>query len=230
MAEKAVQITDIQKSFGTDGVVTQVLFDITQDFNYGELSMVVGPSGCGKTTLISIIGGILNANSGEINVFGERIDKMDDKAKTNFRKDNIGFIFQQFNLIPTLTVSENVSIPLLISELPKDEIDKRTGEILDKVRLGHRKDAFPKHLSGGEQQRVAIARSLIQNPKLVICDEPTASLDSKTGHAVLEMIKNITLQDNKAVIVVTHDTRIFEFADRMITLDDGRIVSDSMCK
>lgn len=187
MTEKAVQIMSIQKSFGADGVVTQVLFDISQDFNYGELTMVVGPSGCGKTTMISIIGGILSADSGEVNVFGNRIDKMNDKAKTEFRKKNIGFIFQQFNLIPTLNIKENVSIPLLINDLPKKKIDIRIEEILDKVGLAHRQTAYPKHLSGGEQQRVAIARSLVENPALVICDEPTASLDSKTGMIVLQM-------------------------------------------
>ena len=227
MPETVIDIVDVQKSYGEGALRNQVLFDITQQFNSGELTMIVGPSGCGKTTLISIIGGILEPDSGKINVYGKKIHKMTDDEKTDFRKDNIGFIFQHHNLIPTLTVKENVAVPLLIQgRNSTDEIDKRVMNLINKFGIDHRADYYPKEISGGEQQRVAVARALVTRPRLVICDEPTASLDSKAGKAVVQMLKDIAIEENKCVIVVSHDTRIFKFADRIIRLDDGRIKSD----
>lgn len=226
MKKTAIKLTDIQKSFGVGSIRTQVLFDINQDFKTGELTMIVGPSGCGKTTMISIIGGILEPDSGSIEVFGDRIDQMSDNTKTEFRKNNIGFIFQQHNLIPTLTIKENISIPMLINKLPAVEVENRVMNLLKIVNLETHADYFPRNLSGGQQQRVAIARSLVMNPRLVICDEPTASLDGQTGRNIVGMLKDIALQEDKAVIVVTHDSRIFKYSDRMIKLEDGRIKSD----
>lgn len=223
--ELAIKLNDIQKSFGEDQVITQVLFDINLEVYSKDLSMIVGPSGCGKTTLINLIGGILNPDKGSINVFGEEITKLGDDQKTIFRRNNIGFIFQQFNLIPTLNVLENITVPLLINKYSFAKSSELALDIIEKVELSKRVNYFPRQLSGGEQQRVAIARALITNPRLIICDEPTASLDSKTGKAIVEILKQTAINDNKVVIVVTHDTRIFKYADRIIKMDDGRIKS-----
>ncbi|MEW5822269.1 MAG: ABC transporter ATP-binding protein [Cyanobacteriota bacterium] len=226
MSEVAVHLVDVQKSFGEGEIRTQVLFDITQDICTGELTLLVGPSGCGKTTLISIIGGILEADCGEINVFGSKVNLMSDDLKTEFRKNNIGYIFQQHNLIPTLTVLENVSIPLIIQGYSTEEAERLSLEMLETVEIISHAYYYPRDLSGGQQQRVAIARSLITKPRLVICDEPTASLDGKSGRRIVGMLKDIALQQDKCVIVVTHDTRIFKFGDRMIKIEDGRIITD----
>lgn len=226
MKKTAVKLTDIQKSFGVGDIRTQVLFDINQDFKTGELSLIVGPSGCGKTTMISVIGGILEPDSGSIEVFDEKIDLMTDNDKTEFRKNNIGFIFQQHNLIPTLTIKENISIPMLINRRPEKEVEKRVMDLLEIVDLKSHANYYPRNISGGQQQRVAIARSLVMDPKLVICDEPTASLDGQTGRKIVGMLKEVALQNDRAVIVVTHDSRIFKYGDRMIKLEDGRIKSD----
>lgn len=223
---KAVNLVKINKTFKTRDVENHVLFDIDQDFKYGEITLLVGPSGCGKTTLISIIGGILNAETGEVYVFDKRIDNLKEKEITKFRRENLGFIFQQHNLIPTLTVKENISIPLKIIGKKDSFINQRADEILEKVNLSDKKNAMPRELSGGQQQRVAIARALIHDPKMVICDEPTASLDGKTGHRVVELLKEVALEEDRAVIIVTHDPRIFEYGDRKLTMDDGKIIAD----
>jgi putative ABC transport system ATP-binding protein len=221
----SIQLKGIDKTFGTDETLTQVLFDIDLTVLAGELTLLVGPSGCGKTTLISIIAGILNADRGEIDIFGHRVDQMSDNEKTEFRKHNIGFIFQQFNLVPTLTVRENAAIPLLARGMPRKQALKRADEVLDGIGMASRREFLPSHLSGGQQQRVAIARALVGNPKLLVCDEPTASLDGQTGHTVLELLKQTAVQPDRCVIVVTHDSRIYEFGDRMVSMEDGRIQS-----
>ncbi|MGD9580631.1 MAG: ABC transporter ATP-binding protein [Vampirovibrionia bacterium] len=230
MTNIAVELTDVSKSFGVKNLAVHALIDVSQQFNLGELSMVVGPSGCGKTTMISIIGGILHADKGTVNVFGEAIHKMTDDQNTEFRKNNIGYIFQQHNLIPTLTVKENVSIPLLVRKISRKQAEDRAMEVLDKVGLIHRADFYPRSISGGEHQRVAIARSLVNDPRLVICDEPTASLDSERGRQIVSLMREVAVQEDKCVIVVTHDSRIFKFADRMIKLEDGKIISDKYVK
>lgn len=230
MADIAVELNGICKTFGEKGVEVKALVDISQQFNTGELSMVVGPSGCGKTTLISIIGGILRADCGSVNVFGKFINEMTDDENTDFRKNNIGYIFQQHNLIPTLTVKENVSIPLLVRRISRKQAEKRAMEVLDIVGMSGRAEFYPRSISGGEHQRVAIARSIVNDPRLVICDEPTASLDGERGRQVVQLMKEVALQEDKCVIVVTHDSRIFKFADRMIKLEDGRIISDKPVK
>jgi len=186
--------------------------------------MLVGPSGCGKTTLLSAIAGTLKVESGTINVFGSPLEKMSSGALTRFRAENIGFIFQQFNLIPTLSVAENVSVPLLIQGLSSRVAIKRAREILEKVGLGDRWKERPNKLSGGQQQRVAIARALIHEPALVICDEPTAALDAHNGEIVLDLFREVARSANRAVIIVTHDNRILSYADRIARMDDGEIV------
>ncbi|MDX2086098.1 MAG: ABC transporter ATP-binding protein [Candidatus Melainabacteria bacterium] len=224
-ASAGITLQQVTKSFGDGEVRNQVLFDIDLQVNTGCLSLLIGPSGCGKTTLISIIAGILNADSGCIEIFGERLDRMSDGQKTAFRKKNIGFIFQQFNLVPTLTALENVAIPLFAQHVPRNKALDRAAEMLAHVGLAERAQFMPKQLSGGQQQRVAIARALVSQPKLLVCDEPTASLDGQTGHAVMGLLKSVSVDAHRCVIVVTHDNRIYEFGDSQIQMEDGRIQS-----
>jgi len=194
------------------------------DVHAGELLMVVGPSGCGKTTLVSVIAGILDQDSGECEVLGHELKTMGRTKKTRFRGQSIGFVFQMFNLLPALTAVENVSVPLLINGASRVEAEAQAKDVLRTVNLGHRLDALPAKLSGGEQQRVAIARALAHDPKLIVCDEPTSNLDHAAGHSVMELLRGIAKTPDRALIVVTHDPRIFEFADRIARMDDGKVV------
>jgi putative ABC transport system ATP-binding protein len=190
----------------------------------GELLMLVGPSGCGKTTLISVIAGILDRDSGDCRVYGRDFDRMSAAEKTRTRGQTIGFVFQAFNLLPTLTAAENASIPLLIAGVKRAEALDRAKAMLVRVGLGERLNSLPSQLSGGQQQRVAIARALVHGPKLIVCDEPTSALDHDTGHKVMELLREVALGEGRALVIVTHDARIFEFADRIARMDDGRII------
>jgi putative ABC transport system ATP-binding protein len=197
---------------------------IDLDVRRGELLMVVGPSGCGKTTLISVIAAILGQDSGECEVLGRDLTNMDQKERTRFRGESIGYVFQMFNLLPALSALDNVSIPLLLNGASRSEAESRAEEALRAVGLGTRPDARPSHLSGGQQQRVAIARAVVHNPKLIVCDEPTSNLDHVAGRTMMELLRNAARSPDRALIVVTHDPRIFEFADRIARMDDGKIV------
>ncbi len=219
-----VDVRAVEKSFGDGANRIHVLKQVDFQARTGEITMLVGPSGCGKTTLLSAIAGTLKIESGEINVFGNSLEKMSGGALTRFRAKNIGFIFQQFNLIPTLTVAENVGVPLLIQGISTGKALKRSREILERVGLGERWNARPNKLSGGQQQRVAIARALVHEPPLVICDEPTAALDAQNGEIVLDLFRQVARSSDRAVIIVTHDNRIFSYADRIARMDDGAIV------
>lgn len=223
MTNSAIKLVGVNKSFGTQEDRIHVLHDISLDVKYGEMTLFVGPSGCGKTTLISIIGAILEPDTGEVMTLNHQIHKMDTDEKTEFRKNNVGFIFQQFNLISTLTVEENVAIPLLINNEPHNVAIKKAKEILEMMEIGSKAKELPNKLSGGEQQRVAISRALVKDPNLIICDEPTASLDGHTGRKIVELLKRTTTSPDKAVIIVTHDNRIFEYGDTMVKMEDGRI-------
>jgi putative ABC transport system ATP-binding protein len=185
--------------------------------------MIVGPSGCGKTTLLSVICGTLKFDEGEVSVFDQKLRSMRNGDITRFRRENIGFIFQQFNLIPTLTAVENVSVPLILQGLSASDAEKRAKSMLEKVGLGEKIKSYPNQLSGGQQQRVAISRALVHEPRLIICDEPTASLDSASGHKTLELLRQSAVHPDRCVIIVTHDSRIYEFADRIVQMDDGRV-------
>ena len=219
-----VDVRAVEKNFGEGSNRIHVLKQVDFQARTGEITMLVGPSGCGKTTLLSAIAGTLKVESGEINVFGNSLEKMSGGALTRFRAKNIGFIFQQFNLIPTLTVAENVGVPLLIQGLSSGKALKRAREILDRVGLGERWKERPNKLSGGQQQRVAIARALVHEPPLVICDEPTAALDAQNGEIVLDLFRQVARSPDRAVIIVTHDNRIFSYADRIARMDDGEII------
>ena len=226
MADRiALSLKDVKKGFGQGGTRIEVLRSISLDAFYGEILLLVGPSGCGKTTLLSVLSGLLDCDAGAISVFGERIDRLNAAQKTAFRKKNLGFVFQQFNLIPTLNAAQNAAVPLLIGNMALKPALSQAAELLAKVGMAHRVNAMPAELSGGEQQRVAIARSLISNPRLLICDEPTAALDGETGASVMEILRSTSLSNNRCVIVVTHDSRVFPFGDRIARMLDGCIES-----
>jgi putative ABC transport system ATP-binding protein len=223
---KVVEVRKLEKHFNTGTNAIHVLKQVDLDAHAGEILMLVGPSGCGKTTLLSAIAGTLRVESGEINVFGQPLHAMSSRALTRFRASHIGFIFQQFNLIPTISVAENVGIPLLIQGVRSSAALKRSRAVLDSVGLGDRWNERPNKLSGGQQQRVAIARALVHEPPLVICDEPTAALDAQNGEIVLELFRNVARTPGRAVIIVTHDNRIFSYADRIARMDDGEIIGE----
>ncbi len=219
----AARLRGVTRSFGDGGAKLQVLKGIDLDVRCGDITMLVGPSGCGKTTLISIIAGTLDADAGEIDVFGNDLRKMRKSAITRFRARSIGFIFQQFHLIPTLSCIENASVPLLIQGCGTRKAEKQARLMLEKVGLGEHAKKRPSQLSGGQQQRVAIARALVHEPRLIICDEPTAALDAKNGRVVMELFENVAKSPERAVIIVTHDNRIFQHASRIASMDDGCI-------
>jgi putative ABC transport system ATP-binding protein len=220
----AVHCRGVTKTYGTGDTRVLALRGIDLDVRRGELLMLVGPSGCGKTTLISVIAAILGQDSGDCEVLGQDLNGMDQKERTRFRGASIGFVFQLFNLLPALNAVENVAIPLLINGIPRGNAEARAIQALEAVNLGARLDALPGKLSGGQQQRVAIARALVHNPKLIVCDEPTSNLDHETGRSVMNILRDVAKSPDRALIVVTHDPRIFEFADRMAHMDDGKII------
>lgn len=222
-SQELVRARGITKSFGEGDTKIPVLKGVDLDVARGEVLLLVGPSGSGKTTLLSVIAGILESDEGEVQVLGESIQNLSASAKTNFRRDHLGFIFQQYNLLPTLTAVENAAVPLFIQGVPKAEAKSRAEEVLKTMGMGERLRALPTKLSGGEQQRVAIARALVAEPQLLLCDEPTASLDGETGHRIVEQLCAVGKQPDRAVIIVTHDSRIFEFGDRIVHMEDGRV-------
>ena len=221
----AVQVRNVTKTFQSGKDVVRALHDVNFDARYGELLMIVGPSGCGKTTLLSVIAGTLKFNSGEIEVIGNSLSEMTESDLTAFRKKNIGFIFQQFHLISTLSCLENVSIPLILNGLSRAEAETRAYEILEQVGMKGREKDSPKSLSGGQQQRIAIARALVHNPSLLICDEPTSALDAENGEKIMELLVNVAENQDRSVIIVTHDSRIFKYASRIAKMDDGKVTA-----
>ena len=220
-SQVAVRIRKLTKHFGSGDQRVQALAGIDLDILAGQMTLIVGPSGCGKTTLLSVIAGILDADEGEVSIFGRDLTAMSDRVKTRFRAENIGFVFQQYNLLPALTAAENVATPLLIDRMPHRAALARAEAALERVGLGGRTGALPAQLSGGQQQRVAIARALVHEPRLLVCDEPTAALDAEAGRAALELLRDVAVQADRAVVVVTHDNRVFPFGDRIIHLSDG---------
>lgn len=220
----AVSLQNVTKAYGEGTSRVQALRGVDLDVRPGELLMLVGPSGCGKTTLISVVAAILDHDEGDIVVFDRNLKTMSAAEKTRFRGANIGFVFQAYNLIPTLSVAENVAIPLLILGSRRAEALARAGAVLEAVGLGDKLGAYPSALSGGQQQRVAIARALVNNPRLIVCDEPTSALDADTGRLVMDVLRKNALSEDRALIIVTHDNRIFSFADRIARMNDGRIL------
>ena len=221
----AVHCRGVTKDFGAGDSLTRALRGVDLDVPYGELLMLVGPSGCGKTTLVSIIAGTLEPTDGDVTVLGEDLAGMSNGRKVRFRRDNVGFVFQSFNLLPALTAAENAAVPLLIAGWGRAAAVEAAADVLDSLGLGDRLKNLPTELSGGQQQRVAIARALVHQPRLLVCDEPTSALDAENGRITMELIQRIAVQPDRAVIVVTHDSRVYAFADRIASMEDGRIES-----
>jgi putative ABC transport system ATP-binding protein len=224
----AVRVRGVTKEFGSGGAVTRALRGVDLDIPYGELLMLVGPSGCGKTTLVSIVAGTLEPTAGDVAVLGQDLVRMSNGRKVRFRRDNVGFVFQAFNLLPALTAAENAAVPLLIAGWNRRRAVEAAADVLDQLGMGDRLMNLPSELSGGQQQRVAIARALVHEPRLLVCDEPTSALDAENGRITMELIQKIAVQPDRVVIVVTHDTRVYSFADRIASMEDGRIDSVSV--
>ncbi len=221
-----VTCRNLIKDYGSGDARVRALRGVDLEIAPGELTLLVGPSGCGKTTLISILAGTLEPTGGEVAVLGKDLARLSKRDKGRFRAQNVGFVFQQFNLLPSLTAAENVAVPLVINGSSKATAIARASEVLDSVGLGNRAGSLPSQLSGGQQQRVAIARALVHKPHLLVCDEPTSAIDARTGHAIMTLIREVALQPDRVTVVVTHDQRVYEFADRIVTLEDGRVASD----
>ena len=221
----AVQVRGVTRDFGSGDAVTRALRGVNLDIPHGELLMLVGPSGCGKTTLVSIIAGTLQPTGGEVQVLGHDLGAMSPAARVRFRRSNVGFIFQSYNLLPALTAVENAAVPLIIAGWSRARALPKAAALLDRLGLGGRLTNLPSELSGGQQQRVAIARALVHEPRLLICDEPTSALDAENGRITMELISGLAVRPDRAVIVVTHDQRVYPYADRIATMEDGQIVS-----
>jgi len=224
MPEVAVQAVELVKWFGAEEVRTYAVKGVSFEANFGEMLYITGPSGSGKTTLLSMISGILRPNSGTVMVEGKEIWGLNPNELADFRLHTVGFVFQDYHLFPKLTTVENVALPLILKKQNWDESMKVAMEFLDVVGIKDRAELPPTRLSGGEQQRVALARAIVSRPDLLIFDEPTASLDGVTGRKIIGFIRENLLTEHRCILIVTHDARIYEFADRNLKLEDGRIV------
>ncbi|MGB3738691.1 MAG: ABC transporter ATP-binding protein [Pontixanthobacter sp.] len=225
-AQTAIATTGVTRDFQAGQQTITVLHGIDLNVRAGELTFLVGESGSGKTTLISIMCGILWPTEGEVEVFGTDIYNLSDNDLVKFRLNNIGFIFQQYNLIPSIDAASNAAVPLIAQGMDRLKARKKAAEMLEKLNIGDQADKLPNQLSGGQQQRVAIARALVHEPRLVVCDEPTAALDAKSGRRVMDLLREVGVAQDRSVIIVTHDNRIFDMADRILVLEDGRVTHD----
>ncbi len=221
--QAAVSCRGVIKEFGSGETRVMALRGVDLETPAGEMTLLVGPSGCGKTTLISIIAGLLDPCRGEVSVLGTSLNQLRGRHLVSFRARNIGFVFQQYNLLPALTAAENAAVPLIIAGMDRPTAVKRAQAMLGELGMADRANALPAQLSGGQQQRVAIARALIHEPRLLVCDEPTAALDAHSGRIVMGLIRRIAVQPDRAVIVVTHDSRVYDFGDRIVYMSDGHI-------
>ena len=217
----AVKTSGLTKTYGEGETEVRALRDVSLEIPKGELAVLLGPSGSGKTTLLNQIGALEEPTSGSVEADGVALGHLDDKGRTAYRLNSIGFVFQFYNLVPTLTAKENVA---LIAELASSDGLHRTEDVLERVGLGDRMDHFPGQLSGGEQQRVSIARGLVKDPPLMLCDEPTGSLDVESGISILNLLRDVTRDGERSVLIVTHNSVTAKMADRVIRLRDGQII------
>jgi putative ABC transport system ATP-binding protein len=224
-----IETKQLVKIFRTDEIETTALNKVDLTIQDGEFVAVMGPSGCGKSTLLNIVGLLDNPTSGSLIFDGQDVANFKEKKRTNLRKGNIGFVFQSFNLIDELNVYENVELPLLYLKVPASERKKKVEEVLERMKMTHRKKHFPQQLSGGQQQRVAVARALVPNPKIILADEPTGNLDSANGEDVMGLLKELN-DDGTTIIMVTHSPSDAEYAKRIVHLFDGHIVSENVTK
>ena len=222
-----LKIQNIKKSFRTEEVETVALNDVSFNVKQGEFVAIMGPSGCGKSTLLNILGLLDNPTSGEYHLLGQEVGQLKEKDRTNYRKGNIGFVFQSFNLIDELSVYENVELPLIYMKIKSAERKVMVENILKRMAISHRAGHFPAQLSGGQQQRVAISRALVSNPKLILADEPTGNLDSKNGIEVMSLLKELN-DEGTTIIMVTHSQHDSLYASRRINLFDGKILNDDI--
>jgi len=223
-----IKTKEIYKTYNPDTIPVHAVNGIDLEINQGEFTAIVGPSGCGKTTLLNIIGGLDRPTSGYVEVDGQDLSKLSDNQLIDFRKDNIGFVFQAYNLIPVLTAKENVEFVMLLQGRSQAERDSRTNELLEAVGLADILNRRPAQLSGGQQQRVAVARALAPKPKFILADEPTANLDSASTTNLLDIMARLNKEENMTFVFSTHDQRVIDRAKRVITLDDGKIISDEI--
>ena len=220
-----IKVTNLSKVFRTEEIETTALNEVSFEINEGEFVAIMGPSGCGKSTLLNILGLLDNPTKGSYELLGQEVENLKERERTKFRKGNLGFVFQSFNLIDELNVFENVELPLKYLNIGAAERKQRVTEILKRMNISHRSHHFPQQLSGGQQQRVAIARAVVSNPKLVLADEPTGNLDSKNGKEVMDLLTELN-SEGTTIVMVTHSQKDASVAQRIINLFDGRIVGD----
>ncbi len=222
-----IKTEKLKKVFRTEEVETTALNDIDMEVSDGEFLAVMGPSGCGKSTLLNILGLLDNPTNGKYWFNGVEVSRHKERQRTNFRKGNIGFVFQSFNLIDELNVFENVELPLLYLRMKSSERKRKVNEILDRMQISHRKKHFPQQLSGGQQQRVAVARAVVTNPRLILADEPTGNLDSKNGEEVMELLEELN-KEGTTIVMVTHSPSYADRASRIMHLFDGHIITENI--
>ena len=222
-ADAAVAVRDVTKTYAQGEAAMRALDGVALDVHRGELVLLMGPSGSGKTTLLSIMGCILRPTSGSVRVLGREVAALPERDLPRVRLDHIGFVFQGFNLFPTLTAQANVALALDLKGVARREAMRRAGALLEQVGLGARLDAYPADLSGGQKQRVAIARAIAGEPSIVLADEPTAALDTHSGRTVMDLLRSLAHERDRSVVIVSHDNRMLGYADRIVHLEDGRI-------
>jgi len=224
--EAAIAVRNISKTYAQGEAAMRALDGVDLDVRHGELALLMGPSGSGKTTLLSIMGCILRPSGGTIRLLGRDVTGLGERELPRLRLEHIGFIFQGFNLFPTLTAAANVALALDLKGVPRREARHRAVDLLEQVGLAAKRDTFPADLSGGQKQRVAIARAIAGDPAIVLADEPTAALDTQSGHSVMQLLTRLAHERDRAVVIVTHDSRMLTYADRLVQIEDGRIVRD----
>ena len=222
-----IRTNNLKKIYRTEEVETTALDNVNIEINEGEFVSIMGPSGCGKSTLMNILGMLDNPTEGEYNFLGTEVSKYSERQRAAMRKNNIGFVFQSFNLIDELTIYENIELPLLYLKTSVSERKKKVGAVLERMQIMHRRNHFPQQLSGGQQQRVAVARALVSNPKIILADEPTGNLDSSHGDEVMKMLTELN-ETGTTIIMVTHSPAYAEYGNRVVHLFDGHIVTENM--
>jgi putative ABC transport system ATP-binding protein len=223
----AICVRGVSKTFAQGEAAVRALVGVDLDVECGELVLLMGPSGSGKTTLLSIMGCMLRPTRGSVSILGEDVTTLTERDLPRVRRDWIGFVFQQFNLFPTLTALDNVALAFDLRGLPRRQARRRAAELLEQLDLEDKRDAFPADLSGGQKHRVAIARAIATEPWVVLADEPTASLDSRSGRVVMTLLEDLARERGRAIVIVTHDNRLLEYADRIVEIEDGAVVSNA---